>query len=62
MARRNQYKIWQWNCRGYRRKRGNLQQFLNGKEAPDVIALQETGGMAKLSYTNPMVPLMKKRP
>lgn len=49
MARRSQYTIWQWNCRGYRRKRRNLQQFLNGKEAPDVIALQESGGMVKLS-------------
>lgn len=45
------YVIWQWNCRGFRRKRGNLQQFLQTKdsEAPDIIALQETGGQAKLS-------------
>lgn len=49
MAPRNQYAIWQWNCRGYRRKRGNLQQFITSKEPPDVIALQETGGTAKLS-------------
>lgn len=52
----NRYTIWQWNCRGYRRKRGNLQQFIDSKSAggvPDVIALQETGGQAKLSgYTS----------
>lgn len=52
MARSNEkYVIWQWNCRGFRRKRGNLQQFIdtNVHEAPDVIALQETGAQAKLS-------------
>lgn len=49
MALRNEYTIWQWNCRGFRRKRGNLQQFVKTKQAPDVIALQETGGTAKLS-------------
>lgn len=48
MAPRNMYSIWQWNCRGYRIKRGNLQQFVINREAPDVIALQETGGTAKL--------------
>lgn len=49
MAPPNEYTIWQWNCRGFRRKRGNLQQFVKTKQAPDVIALQETGGTAKLS-------------
>lgn len=52
MARSNEkYLIWQWNCRGFRRKRGNLRQYIDTKvqEAPDVIALQETGGQAKLS-------------
>ncbi|KAH7985882.1 hypothetical protein HPB49_026239 [Dermacentor silvarum] len=40
------YVIRQWNCPGFRRKRGNLQQFLQTKDskAPDMIALQETGG------------------
>lgn len=50
-----QYIIWQWNCRGFRRKRGNLRQYLNNnnQEDPDIIALQETGGRAKLSgYTS----------
>lgn len=45
----NRYTLWQWNCRGYRRKRAVLQQLLIGKDCPDVIALQETGGIAKLS-------------
>lgn len=44
------------NCREYRRKRGNLQQFIDSEstgEVPDVIVLQETGGHAKLSgYTS----------
>ncbi|KAH7959988.1 hypothetical protein HPB49_015838 [Dermacentor silvarum] len=44
------YVIWQRNCRGFRRKRGNVQQFLPTKdsEPPDITALQETGGQAKL--------------
>lgn len=43
------YVIWQWNCRGYARKRGHLQQYLINKEKPDVILLQETNVKAKLS-------------
>ncbi|EEC18569.1 hypothetical protein IscW_ISCW013809 [Ixodes scapularis] len=49
---RRKYAIWQWNCRGFRRKRGNLQQYVSTKEeesTPDVIAFQETWGMAKFS-------------
>lgn len=49
--RHSQYCIWQWNCRGYRRKRSVLQQFLltlDEKNTPDIIALQESGGVAKL--------------
>lgn len=35
--------IWQWNCRGYRRKRGTLLQYIGNRNiSPDVIALQET--------------------
>ncbi|KAM7293672.1 hypothetical protein ISCGN_023270 [Ixodes scapularis] len=48
---RRKYVIWQWNCRGFRRKRGNLQQYVSTKEeesTPDVIAFQKTWGMAKL--------------
>ncbi|KAG0443145.1 hypothetical protein HPB47_015238 [Ixodes persulcatus] len=37
-------RVWQWNCRGYRRKRGALTQFLATQEQqPDAIALQEAG-------------------
>lgn len=44
-------KIWQWNCRGFRHKRENLQlhiQNLDNSEAPDVIALQENLSRVKL--------------
>ncbi|KAH7968662.1 hypothetical protein HPB52_010529 [Rhipicephalus sanguineus] len=42
--------IWQWNCRGYRRKRGNLQQFVcNCERKPDVILLQATNDPVKLA-------------
>lgn len=46
-----EYCIWQWNCRGFRAKRGNLWQYLNTltPAEPDIIALQESGGLAKLS-------------
>lgn len=49
MMERNNYTIWQWNCRGFRRKRGNLQQFVDTRDAPDIIALQEVMGQAKLA-------------
>lgn len=48
----NSFIIWQWNCRGFRKKRGNLQQHIInvGRDgAPDVITLQETNGIAKLA-------------
>lgn len=51
------YCIWQWNCRGYRSKRGLLQQHINHirqnlQVTPGTIALQETEVPAKLSgYT-----------
>lgn len=52
--RNNGYRIWQWNCRGYKSKRGVLHQYLNllhhnSQPTPDVIALQETEVPAKLS-------------
>lgn len=53
MDRRDIYRIWQWNCRGYRRKRFNLQQHLINKESPDIIMIQETHGIAKLSGYKP---------
>ncbi|KAH7934980.1 hypothetical protein HPB52_002556 [Rhipicephalus sanguineus] len=42
--------VWQWNCRGHRKKRSHLQQLVQKLQAdpqatepaPDVIALQET--------------------
>lgn len=41
--------IWQWNCRGYTRKRRNLQMLLsNTLDTPLVIALQEPGLNVKL--------------
>lgn len=44
-AEHEQFDIWQWNCRGYRRKQGLLQQYINTHlMPPTVIALQETGG------------------
>lgn len=44
--------IWQWNCRGFLKKRAVLQTFLTNIDKPDVIALQECGKNAKLAgYT-----------
>ncbi|XP_042150175.1 uncharacterized protein LOC120849945 [Ixodes scapularis] len=43
-------RVWQWNCRGYRRKRGALTQFLATlDEKPEVIAMQETACTPALS-------------
>lgn len=37
-------RVWQWNCRGYRNKRGALAQYIAELDTPpDIIALQETG-------------------
>ncbi|KAH7945772.1 hypothetical protein HPB49_015353 [Dermacentor silvarum] len=41
--------IWQWNCRGFSRKRAVLQSFLTNGDKPEVIALQECGKNAKLA-------------
>lgn len=52
MRKSNAYIIWQWNCRGYGKKRGHLQQHVNAlpaEDRPDVIALQEPMRLAKLS-------------
>ena len=36
--------IWQWNCRGFRNKRGALAHFIASRDSPpEVLALQETG-------------------
>lgn len=52
MSASKKYVILQWNCRGYGKKRGNLQQYINhreGEDKPDVVALQEPRRLAKLS-------------
>lgn len=63
---RNQYVIWQWNCRGYQRKRHNLQIYIDHLETakkPDVIALQETGVIGKLSgYVTYVQPEITSKP
>ncbi|KAH7943565.1 hypothetical protein HPB52_009221 [Rhipicephalus sanguineus] len=41
--------IWQWNCRGFARKRPVLQQFLASRDRPEIIALQEGGKHAQLA-------------
>lgn len=58
MAPRQQIEVWQWNCRGFRRKRGNLQLHIQNLDSkPDIIALQEASGSVKLpgfkAYTPP---------
>ncbi|KAH7979831.1 hypothetical protein HPB49_011485 [Dermacentor silvarum] len=36
--------VWQWNCRGFRRKQGLLRQYLcTYPIRPDIISLQEIG-------------------
>lgn len=41
--------IWQWNCRGFRRKRGQLLQLVVSQQRPPaVIAVQEAGTHPKL--------------
>lgn len=47
------FRVWQWNCRGYRRKRGELTQFIATQpHPPDVIALQEVHCTPTLSGYN----------
>ncbi|KAG0430045.1 hypothetical protein HPB47_023042, partial [Ixodes persulcatus] len=48
--------VWQWNCRGYRRKRGSLTQFLATRDCkPVAIALQETGNETEDEDEEPRV-------
>lgn len=53
MMASDQILIWQWNCRGFRAKRRDLEYRIHHSTLkPDVIALQETGVNAKLvGYT-----------
>lgn len=46
--------IWQWNCRGFGRKRRALEYTIqNYPTKPDILALQETFTAAKLSGFSP---------
>lgn len=47
--RSNKNTVWQWNCRGFTRKRAVLQELLRNGDRPELIALQECGRKAKLS-------------
>ncbi|KAG0434343.1 hypothetical protein HPB47_019171 [Ixodes persulcatus] len=64
MARRRQrqqqpLRVWQWNCRGLGRKRGNLQLHIrNAEHMPDVLAFQESHDSVHLSgYVRFEVPV-----
>ena len=51
MAPRNRTEVcvWQWNCRGFRRKKANLLQYIKSQTTPPpIIALQETNGVVQL--------------
>lgn len=42
--------VWQWNCRGFAKKRHNLQQLVATEpNPPSIIALQEPGKHVKLT-------------
>lgn len=42
--------VWQWNCRGFTRKRHNLQQLISTEATPPaLIAIQEPGKHIKLT-------------
>lgn len=44
-----EFSVWQWNCRGFTRKRHNLQLLLSTEQkAPLAIALQEPGPKVRL--------------
>lgn len=54
----NKTVIWQWNCRSFSNKKGDLLQFYQHSTIkPDIILLQEPNGKAKLpgfiSYEDP---------
>lgn len=55
--------VWQWNCRGLRKKKYNLEHhILQAKTKPDIILLQETNGNYKLSgYQNFIQPSITKK-
>lgn len=60
------FRIWHWNCRSYRPRLANLQEFIKTNQ-PDLIALQETNtekvslsGYKALSITRRTATLLKK--
>lgn len=56
--RPQEIKIWQRNCRGYKKKRGNRQLHIQQlSEKPDVIALQEASHSIKLTGYTPFIAL-----
>lgn len=56
---KKQHVIWQWNCRGFKHKRMNLQALLQSLTSPpSLIALQEVNTLPKLlNYTAHKSPL-----
>lgn len=60
------YTIWQWNCRGVRRKKGLLTQYIKVADPkPDIILLQETNGSITIPgyelFTQPSITHKDKR-
>lgn len=50
--------VWQWNCRGFTKKRGLLTQYLGSlQRKPDIILLQETMGAPHISQYTTYAPL-----
>ncbi|KAH7967985.1 hypothetical protein HPB52_005082 [Rhipicephalus sanguineus] len=55
--------MWQWDCRGYSKKRSHVQQLVKKRQAdpqatqpvPDVIALQETSTPSPSPVTRPTI-------
>lgn len=59
-------RIWHWNCRSYRPRSANLQEYLKTNN-PDIIALQETNtkkiklpGYTTMAHTSRTAILVKK--
>lgn len=68
MARNNQreqqIRVWQWNCRGFGKKKGHLHLHIQNVEAkPDIIALQENRGLVSLANykTHHQLDVVEKR-
>lgn len=57
--------VWQWNCRGIRRKRNTLLHFIaHSSRKPDVIVLQEPLACISLpgytTYSAPSIPVKRR--